>query len=175
MRAVVADVEGSITRDGVAVHYARHGSGAPTILLLPTWPPDSAAYSAAEFAAGALAVMDATGTDRAVLVGVSCGPLWSLTLCAERPDRVLGAVFIAPAVPFAPLPPERKVQRFDAVGWALETDPATLVATHRGLEDCTPAAMGRLAEKVQCPVLVIHGADDAVRSHAQGVVEGLGR
>jgi pimeloyl-ACP methyl ester carboxylesterase len=28
--------------------------------------------------------------------------------------------------------------------------------------------MGRLAKRARCPVLVIHGADDALRSHAQG-------
>ena len=37
----------------------------------------SAAYVEAEFAADALAVMDATATERAVLVGLSCGALWA--------------------------------------------------------------------------------------------------
>jgi hypothetical protein len=37
MRAVVADAEGSVARDGIEVRYARYGSGTPTVLLLPTW------------------------------------------------------------------------------------------------------------------------------------------
>ena len=159
MRAVAADVEGSVARDGVTVHYARYGSASPTLVLLPTWslvhsrhwkmqvpylarhytvltfdgrgsgrsdrPASPASYSAAEFAADALAVMDATETECAVLVSVSRGALWSLHLCAEHPERVLGAIFIAPGVPFAPPPLERVVvlQRFDEVveepvGWA---------------------------------------------------------
>jgi pimeloyl-ACP methyl ester carboxylesterase len=249
MRAVAADVEASVTRDGVTVHYARYGDASPTLVLLPTWslvhsrhwkmqvpylarhytvltfdgrgsgrsdrPASPGSYGAAEFAADALAVMDATETERAVLVSVSRGALWSLHLCAEHPNRVLGAIFIAPGVPFAPPPLERAVvlQRFDevveepvgwekynahhwkadyrdfveffvgqmlteehstkqyedAVHWALETDPATLIATNDGLDDCTPQAIGRLAAKVRCPVLVIQGSDDVVRAHAGGV------
>jgi pimeloyl-ACP methyl ester carboxylesterase len=247
VRAVEADVEGTVVRNGVRVRYARYGSGTPTVLLLPTWslvhsrhwkmqvpylarhytvltfdgrgngrsdrPSAPAAYGIAEFAADALAVMDATETEDAVLVGVSRGTLWSLELCAGHPERVLGAVFIAPAVPFAMPPLERAVlERFgevvehpvgwekynahhwkadyrdfveffvgrmftephstkqyeDAVGWALDTDPATLIATRRGLDEATPQAIGRLAKSVRCPVLVIHGSHDAIRGHVQG-------
>jgi pimeloyl-ACP methyl ester carboxylesterase/predicted glycosyltransferase len=64
--------------------------------------PDTAeAYAEREIAADALAVMDATGTDRAVLAGLSAGVLWGVLLAAEHPERVAGAVFIAPAAPFA--------------------------------------------------------------------------
>ena len=59
------------------------------------------AYAEREFAADALAVMDATGTERAVIVGLSAGVLWGMLLAAEHPERVAGAVFIAPAAPFA--------------------------------------------------------------------------
>ncbi len=176
-------------------------------------PAAPAAYGAAEFAADALAVMDVTKTERAVLVSVSRGALWALRLCAEHADRVLGSVFVAPGVPLAPPPPERLVQRFhevieqpvgwekynahhwkvdyrdfveffvgriftephstkqyeDVVGWALDIDPATLVASDCGLEGCTPFMVGAVADRVRCPVLVVHGSDDAVRSHACGV------
>ena len=57
-------------------------------------------YAEREFAADAVAVLDATGTDRAVLVGLSAGVLWGMLLAAEHPERVAGAVFIAPAAPF---------------------------------------------------------------------------
>ena len=54
------------------------------------------AYAEREFAADAIAVLDATGTDRAVLVGLSAGGLWGTLLAAEHPERVAAAVFIAP-------------------------------------------------------------------------------
>ena len=65
-------------------------------------PADTlAAYAEREFAADALAVLDATATERAVLVGLSAGVLWGMLLAAEHPERVAGAAFIAPAAPFA--------------------------------------------------------------------------
>jgi pimeloyl-ACP methyl ester carboxylesterase/predicted glycosyltransferase len=56
-------------------------------------------YEEREFAADALAVMDATGTDRAVIVSLSLGALRALLLAAEHPERVESAVFICPSVP----------------------------------------------------------------------------
>ncbi len=61
-------------------------------------PPSG--YAEADFAADALAVLDATGTERAVLVSLSRGAQRALLLAAEHPERVTGAVFIAPSVPF---------------------------------------------------------------------------
>ena len=58
------------------------------------------AYAEREFAADALAVMDATATDRAILVSLSAGALWGTLLAAEHPERVSGVVFIAAAAPF---------------------------------------------------------------------------
>ena len=63
------------------------------------------AYSEPEFAADALAVLDATGTDRAIVVGFSVGAQRSLLLAAEHPERVAGAVFIGPSVPLPPIAP----------------------------------------------------------------------
>src|SRR5438132_2150696 len=57
-------------------------------------------YEEREFAADALAVMDATVTERAVLVSLSLGAQRALLLAAEQPERVGGAVFICPSVPF---------------------------------------------------------------------------
>ncbi len=175
-------------------------------------PAEPAAYTDAQFAADALAVMDDAGIETAVLVSVSCGALWALRLAAEHPGRVLGAVFIAPTAPLIPPLAERRVQRFDevfddpvgwqtynarywktrypefvtffmgriftdphstkqiedATGWALEIDGETLAATHLGLECCDAAATRRLAARVACPVLVIHGTGDAVRGYGEG-------
>src|SRR6202044_550965 len=61
----------------------------------------AAGYQEAEFAADALAVMDATGTERATIVSLSVGAQRALILAAQHPDRVTGAVFICPAVPLA--------------------------------------------------------------------------
>ena len=62
-------------------------------------PTDAAAYKEQEFAADALAVMDATATERAVIVSLSVGAQRGIMLAAGHPDRVNGAVFICPAVP----------------------------------------------------------------------------
>jgi predicted glycosyltransferase len=161
--------------------------------------------------------MDATGTERAVLVALSLGATWALELGALHPERVAGIVFIGPALPLAPASPERRAHSFterldttdgwakfnqhywrghyrdfieffmrkiftephstkpieDAVGWGLETDPETLIATQLG-----PRTSGgpytdleraeELVRRLRCPVLVIHGDEDAVRPHAVG-------
>jgi pimeloyl-ACP methyl ester carboxylesterase/predicted glycosyltransferase len=57
-------------------------------------------YDEADFAADALAVMDATGTEKAALVSLSMGAQRALILAAENPERIEAAVFICPAVPF---------------------------------------------------------------------------
>jgi pimeloyl-ACP methyl ester carboxylesterase/predicted glycosyltransferase len=79
-------------------------------------------YEEREFAADALAVMDATDTERAILVSLSLGAQRALLLAAEQPDRVAGAVFICPAVPLGESPPGQ-THRWDAQldtdeGWA---------------------------------------------------------
>jgi len=86
-------------------------------------PADPAAYREQEFAVDALAVMDATATERAVIVSLSCGAQRSLILAADHPDRVAGAVFISPAVPLAPPLPDRTRYPWDEVlptdeGWS---------------------------------------------------------
>jgi pimeloyl-ACP methyl ester carboxylesterase/predicted glycosyltransferase len=62
-------------------------------------PSDPRRYTEAQFAADALAVMDATGTRQAVIVGFSRGAQRALLMAAEHPDRVLGAAFIGPWFP----------------------------------------------------------------------------
>jgi pimeloyl-ACP methyl ester carboxylesterase len=55
------------------------------------------AYVRSEFAADALAVLDAAGVDRVVVVSW-CDMGESLLLAAEHPERVAGLVFIAPSL-----------------------------------------------------------------------------
>jgi pimeloyl-ACP methyl ester carboxylesterase len=61
-------------------------------------PSTAAAYDDAEYVADALAVLDATGTERAVLAGLSRGGRWAVELAAARPGRVLGAALIDPGI-----------------------------------------------------------------------------
>jgi pimeloyl-ACP methyl ester carboxylesterase len=175
-------------------------------------PPDAAAYGEREFAADALAVMDATETERAVIVGFSLGGQRGLLLAAEHSDRVDGAVFVGPNFTGGGEPhPERTVYDFDgeydtdegwakhnryhwlrdyrdwveffmakmftephstkaiedAVGWGLETDAETMLATQYA-PGLTPEESQALCERVRCPVLVIHGAGDAIGSPTRG-------
>ena len=44
-----------------------------------------------EYAADIVAVLDATGTDRAVLVSLSCGAAWAVHVAAKHPSRVPGS------------------------------------------------------------------------------------
>ncbi len=81
------------------------------------------AYVTDQFAADAIAVMDAGGAERVTLVALSCGALWATTVAAEHPERVDGVVYIAPAVALAPPHPERAEFPFDEPlateeGWA---------------------------------------------------------
>jgi pimeloyl-ACP methyl ester carboxylesterase len=62
-------------------------------------PPDVEAYAESEFARDALDVLDATGTEQAVVVGLSRGTQRALLLAAEHPERVLGAVLVGPWFP----------------------------------------------------------------------------
>ena len=86
-------------------------------------PEEVAAYAEEEYAADSVAVMDATGTDRAVIVSLSLGAQRSLLLAAEHPERVAGAVFISPSVSLGRPLPERVRYPFEDVldtdeGWA---------------------------------------------------------
>ncbi|MEJ7705389.1 MAG: alpha/beta fold hydrolase [Geodermatophilaceae bacterium] len=175
-------------------------------------PEGSAAYTHSQFAADGLAVMDATGTEQAILVALSCGALWGIQLAADHPGRVSGLVSLSPAVPLAPGLPERKFYSFDedyeategwakynaaywrhdyedflwfffgrmftephstkqiedCVGWAMQIDPSTLIDSTHGLSACGRESFTSVCEQVRCPVLVMHGDEDAIRAHAQG-------
>jgi predicted glycosyltransferase len=61
----------------------------------------------------------------------------------------------------------------DAVGWGLETDPETLIATNLARETVggpasDPEGASEWARALQCPVLVVHGDEDPIRPHAAG-------
>jgi pimeloyl-ACP methyl ester carboxylesterase/predicted glycosyltransferase len=60
-------------------------------------PAGALSYLDSEYAADAVAVLDATGTERAVLVGLSSGATWAVHVAARHPDRVAGVVAIGPS------------------------------------------------------------------------------
>lgn len=70
-------------------------------------PANAAAYAAHEFAADAVAVMDAVRVERAVLAAVSAGAAWQLIVAGEHPSRVLGSIFIGASLPLGQPLPER--------------------------------------------------------------------
>ena len=160
MRARLPDESGYVVNSGVRIHYEVHGTGQPTILLLPTWaivdsmhwkmqvpflarnyrvitfdprgngrsdrPRDASAYADTAFASDIRAVLDATGTERAVLAGFCSGFIWALLFATTEPQRVSGIVAIAPTLPIPPADPwERHESSFDDIldatdGWAKE-------------------------------------------------------
>ncbi|MDQ2911365.1 MAG: alpha/beta fold hydrolase [Actinomycetota bacterium] len=176
-------------------------------------PDEPEAYAETEFAADALAVMDATVTDRAIIVGFSLGVQRGLLLAAEHPERVEAAVFIGPEYPGGGTPlterlaysweeeldtdkgwakynkhywlhdykgfleffmsrmftePHSTKPVEDTVGWGLETTGETLVLTQEG-PGLEPEQARGLAQRVRCPVLVVHGEDDAIVSATRGI------
>src|ERR1051326_2418988 len=133
MRAREPDSVGFVEHGGVKIYYEVHGTGGPTILLMPTWTivnrqtwkmqvaylarhhrvvlydgPGNGrsdrtlrpeAYHHTTQVEYALRVLDATGTDRAVVAALSMGARWVLELAADHPDRVLGIVTVAGSAP----------------------------------------------------------------------------
>ena len=83
-------------------------------------PQDPAAYAEEEFARDALAVMDATATERAAIVGFSMGGQRGVLLAANHAERIDAAAFIGPFLPLADLSPERLLG--DDFDEPLETD-----------------------------------------------------
>ena len=87
-------------------------------------PAQPEAYAENEFAADALAVMDATQTARAIIVGFSMGAHRGLLLAGNHPERVEAAVFIGPNYPGGGQPiPEQAVYSWEEEldteeGWA---------------------------------------------------------
>lgn len=65
-------------------------------------PLEVTAYSLDNYVADALAVMDATGTASAVLVGLSFGGMIACVLAAHHPQRVKAAVLVGTAASIGP-------------------------------------------------------------------------
>jgi pimeloyl-ACP methyl ester carboxylesterase len=86
-------------------------------------PRGPEAYAEQQFADDALAVLEATSTAQAVVVGYSMGAQRGLMLATQHPERVSRMVFIAPAVPMVSSPRHRARADFEQElesyeGWA---------------------------------------------------------
>jgi len=172
---------------------------------------DPRRYGPEEFARDCLAVMDATGTERAVAASWSRGAQYQLEMSRLAPERFAGAAFIGPMFPYTPshwsilasprtlpvfrrpapayrwwarmnanhwrqdypafaewfisrcLPEPHSTKGIeDGVGWALDTDPETLIATAEGGVHHRRRVLRGLAKDVDCPMLVIHGDQDKI-------------
>ena len=176
-------------------------------------PWDPAAYSEDQFAADALAVMDAAAVEQAVLVGLSLGAQRALILAGEHRNRVRGLVLIGPLLElsersgaereaaarfttdfgvdegwdrynahswrrdyrgfveffFSQVFTERHStkQIEDCVGWGLETNAETLITAE--VPGIGAARTVDLCARVRCPVLVVHGDEDAIVPHPIGM------
>lgn len=73
----------------IAYDARGHGESAPA--------PQPGAYEYADLAGDLLAVLDASGVERAVLAGASMGAHTALRVALEHPARVAGLVLITPA------------------------------------------------------------------------------
>jgi predicted glycosyltransferase len=65
--------------------------------------------------------------------------------------------------------PHSTKQIEDCIGWALETTPEVMADTTRAISLCRLESFRSTCDRVKAPVLVIHGDEDAIRPHAQGV------
>jgi pimeloyl-ACP methyl ester carboxylesterase len=195
----------------------------------PTVP---AAYADTEFVADAVAVLDSTGTERAVVAGLSMGAGYGIRLAVDHPERVLGLILFGASVAVwdrsaedrddhydpsfeEPQPDDEAWSKYNAhywrrdwpafaawfagegifsephstklvedfVGWFLETDPETIIATERapflwppddwGPRPPTEGLAVEFARRVTCPALVVHGDDDRIVGirHARRLAE----
>jgi pimeloyl-ACP methyl ester carboxylesterase/predicted glycosyltransferase len=169
-------------------------------------PGTAEAYLDREYVDDAIAVLDATGVDRAVIVGVSMGGRHALQLAAWYPERAAGVVAFGPALPW-PIPPDfaepkdsyegwekanmhywlaeyrgwveffmsqvftephSTKQREDGVAWGLESTAETLLLTGPGIAEPDAAAAEAVCRQVRCPVLIVHGDQDAIVPYETG-------
>jgi pimeloyl-ACP methyl ester carboxylesterase/predicted glycosyltransferase len=75
-------------------------------------PRGAEAYRTDQYIADALAVMDATNTARAVVIGLSQGGHFAAILTARHPERVISAMLVAPSAPFGPNIPGQSSKGF---------------------------------------------------------------
>jgi pimeloyl-ACP methyl ester carboxylesterase/predicted glycosyltransferase len=170
----------------------------------PTTPE---AYDDREYVDDAIAALDATGVDRAVVVGLSMGARHALQLAAWYPERAAGVVAIGTALPW-PAPPDfdkprdsyegwekanlhywladyrgwveffmsqvftepHSIKQWeDGVGFGLATTAETLLLAGPAAAAPTEADAEAICREVRCPVLIVHGDQDAIVPYETGM------
>jgi pimeloyl-ACP methyl ester carboxylesterase/predicted glycosyltransferase len=158
-------------------------------------PEGPDAYSAAVHVALALAVLDATGTERAVLAASSGGTHRTLRLAADHPHRTEAVVFVGPFTPLVAAVDEEVAASFgsgdrdhfldvfmaaafnephstkateDGVGWGRESTLQVMVDAWVGDQAADMNAYRAMCSSVACPVLIIQGTADRLTPEAHG-------
>ncbi|MEM8973109.1 MAG: alpha/beta fold hydrolase [Pseudomonadota bacterium] len=169
-------------------------------------PATKDGYTLDHSVADAVAVMDATRTDKASIFGLSYSGLVGAALAANHPERVSAFIAISANTPLVPPYEYRKPEAFnakrethegwdkynryywpenyadfseffnkqifterhstkqieDGIAWSSEGDGEMLVMTIDSREKGKLAVNEDMYRKIKCPVLLIHGEDDAV-------------
>jgi pimeloyl-ACP methyl ester carboxylesterase/predicted glycosyltransferase len=158
-------------------------------------PSGPDAYSAAKHVDLALGVLDATETERAIVVASSGGTHRTVRLVAEHPDRVDGVVFVGPFTPLVSDPPDERTEAFesgdyevylerfmaavftephstkaieDGIGWGHETSLATIADARLG-NQVDADTFRDLCAQISCPVLVVQGTEDQITPQHHGL------
>lgn len=85
-------------------------------------PDDVTSYALHQYLADAMAVLDAAGADRVILIGLSFGGMLASLMAAQHPDRVKALILIGTAAAIGPGYPYMMPQHFlthqdQFVGW----------------------------------------------------------
>ena len=150
-------------------------------------PDDPAQYSHAACVADMAALLDAAGTERAVLGGLSLGGFLSLEFALDLPERVAGVVLCDTGPGFRSDQARQRwndrafatAARLERDGLAaLGGDPGSMDFGHRSARGLALASRGMLAQQdgrviealgsVKVPVLVLVGARDETFLAAAG-------
>jgi pimeloyl-ACP methyl ester carboxylesterase/predicted glycosyltransferase len=154
------------------------------------------AYSPAAHVQLALAVLDATNTDRAIFAASSGGSHRTLRLAAEHPERTDALVFVGPYTPLADGPDEAVTAAFgsgdldrfidvfmaaafnephstkaieDGVAWGHETTFPVLADAWFADAPTDVDAYREMCSRITCPVLIVQGTDDRLTPESSGL------
>jgi predicted glycosyltransferase/pimeloyl-ACP methyl ester carboxylesterase len=169
-RARYPDEEGYAERDSVRVFWERCGEGEPTILLPPTWEIVHSRFWKGQIPYLArhtrVVTFDPRGNGRSDRPGgFDADPGTDEGWAKETRGYWLrdwpGYLEFFFAMCLTELHSTKQVE--DCVGWAMGTEMETILAGFRGWETkiIDPGEVAALCPRVRCPVLVIHGTEDA--------------
>ncbi|MGR3370149.1 MAG: alpha/beta fold hydrolase [Sagittula sp.] len=94
-------------------------------------PEDPDAYAPSQNVADALAILDATDTAKASLIGLSLGGLYAALIAAHAPERAEALVGCGAVVPFVPPHPHKSVDVVRATPEARRVGTSSMPTTGR--------------------------------------------